>query len=183
LRLLLIPIFILALFEVSYGLYQYLNDIEVTDLFYKNIATGTFINRNNYAGLMEMITPLLLAYTLSLFTWNSSRSFIKNVVYSDNFSKQVLFLFILSLMFLALIFSLSRMGIIVAFISLIFFWVLHSNITKQKKISVWIAVFMVAIVVLYGFAIGVYPAFERFIALKENTPDRVVVWGDMLKAL
>jgi len=183
LRLLLVPIFILALFEASYGLYQYLSDIEVTDLFYKNIATGTFINRNNYAGLMEMTIPLLLAYTLSLFTWNSSRSFIKNIVSSDNFSKQVLFLFILSLMFLALIFSLSRIGIIVAFISLMFFWIMHSNITKQKKTSVWILIFIIGIVALYGFAIGVYPAFERFIALKENTPDRIVVWGDMLKAL
>ena len=178
----LIPIFILSLFEASYGLYQYLSDVEVTDLFYKNTATGTFINRNSYAGLLEMTIPLILTYTLSLFTWKK-KSFIKNIVSSDNFSKQFLFLFILSLVFLALVFSLSRMGIIVALLSLIFFWITHSSITKQTKTNAWIMLLIIGIVALYGLAIGIYPAFERFIALKETTPDRVVVWGDMMSAV
>lgn len=183
LRLLLIPIFLLSLTEASYGLYQYLSDIEVTNQFLKNIATGTFINRNNYAGLLEMTIPLILGYTLSLFTWNNNRSFLNNIVSSDNFSKQLLLLFILGLMFLALVFSLSRMGIIAAFLSLIFFWLIHSSVTKQRKANAWIIVFIIGIVLLYGLAIGIYPAFERFIALKENTPDRVIVWADMLSAV
>ena len=183
LRLLLIPIFILSMFEASYGLYQYLSDFGVSNLFYKNIATGTFINRNNYAGLMEMTIPLILGYTLSLFTWNNNRSYLKNITSSDNFSKQVLLLFILGLMLLALIFSLSRMGIIAAFLSLIFFWLIHSSITKQKKGNLWIILFIIGIVFLYGLAIGIYPAFERFASLKDNTPDRVLVWADMLSAV
>lgn len=183
LQMLLIPIFLLSLFEASYGIYQYLSDAEVTDLFYKNIATGTFINRNNYAGLMEMVIPLILGYTLSLFTWREDRSFLRNITSSDNFSKQILLLFILGLMFLSLIFSLSRMGIIAAFLSLIFFWIIHSSITKQRKANAWIIIFVIGIVLLYGLAIGIYPAFERFIALKENTPDRVLVWADMLSVI
>lgn len=75
------------------------------------------------------------------------------------------------------------MGFIDSFLSLIFFWMIHSSITKKRKASAWIILFVIGIVVLYGLAIGIYPAFKRFIALKENTPDRVLVWADMLSAV
>ena len=49
---------------------------------YLGDARGTYINRNHFAGFMEMMLPLGLAYTLAMGTWHKKISF-KALISSD----------------------------------------------------------------------------------------------------
>jgi hypothetical protein len=66
----------LGLFEAFYGLAQYLagwNYIwNVPRRFYSGSATGTFVNHNHFAGLLEMILPFSLA--LAWGHWSKANS-------------------------------------------------------------------------------------------------------------
>src|ERR1700732_2527892 len=68
----------LAVFEALYGLIQYLTGWQqiftYVKKYYLEEATGTYINRNHFAGLLEMILPF--AVVLALF---SAELLLKNV--------------------------------------------------------------------------------------------------------
>jgi hypothetical protein len=61
----------LGLFEALYGLVQYVSGWQqiftYKKVFYIAVATGTYINPNHFAGLLEMILPFSLAWTLYWF--------------------------------------------------------------------------------------------------------------------
>jgi hypothetical protein len=65
------------LFEAFYGLIQYLTDWQQIFTYVKKFdleeATGTYINRNHYAGLLEMILP----FSLALLFFTNMRSCAK----------------------------------------------------------------------------------------------------------
>jgi O-antigen ligase len=58
-------------FQAAYGLGEYLSGRQQIFGYHKEhyveMATGTFINKNHYAGYLEMILPLALALAVSLF--------------------------------------------------------------------------------------------------------------------
>jgi hypothetical protein len=55
-KLALAPVFAMLLIEASFGIYQYLGSGGSED------ATGSYFNRNHYAGFLEMTFPLALGY-------------------------------------------------------------------------------------------------------------------------
>ena len=73
-------------------------------------ARGTYINRNHFAGFIEMILPLGLGYTLSLGNWEEKIS-LKTLMSTDRPNFQFFITIGLAVMVLALIFSKSRAGI------------------------------------------------------------------------
>lgn len=171
-RLLLIPVFLVALFEASYGMYQYLSG---------GLATGTFVNHNHFAGLLEMSFPLALGYALSLGEWGRREEpFFKRLVSSDGLQKQVLFLFLIALMLLVLLFSGSRMGIFSTVLSLVFFYLAYSGLRRSGIRKSGMIVFVLAVTLLYGLWIGFYPVFERFLRIEGDAPVRMLVWRDMI---
>ncbi|MCH8028479.1 MAG: O-antigen ligase family protein [Candidatus Dadabacteria bacterium] len=176
-KLLLIPILGVSLLEATYGIYQY----AATDA----LSTGTFVNHNHFAGFLEMTFPLGLGYVLSLGEWNGSKqkSFLKNLISSDNFQKQILLLFLLSMILLALFLSGSRMGIFSTFLSLVFFYLAYTGFHRGDAKKSWIILFVLATAILYAFWIGLYPVFERFLKIEQEAPVRTLVWKDMLSII
>src|SRR5438552_7927968 len=127
-RRLVFAIVSLGVFEALYGLIQYLTGWQqiftYTKKYYLEEATGTYINRNHFAGFLEMTLPFAVALALlyaDLFVKHSSRgtTSIRNIVPRTELFSLLFWLFLAVLLFAALVLSRSRMGIISALVSLI----------------------------------------------------------------
>src|SRR3989441_6084898 len=99
-------------FQAVYGLAEYFSGRQhifaYTKKHYTEVATGTFINRNHYAGYLEMTLPLAIALAATAITqWRSARA--------DDLGRRAfraaIFLILALTMATALVCSRSRMGI------------------------------------------------------------------------
>ncbi len=182
-KTLLIPVFGVSIFEAAYGIYQYLVNSSIGTA--TGFATGTFVNHNHFAGFLEMSIPLALGYVLYLGEWHDKKSkpFIKDLVSSDNFQKQILILFLLAMMLLVIFLSGSRMGIFSTLLSLVFFYLAYSGFRKSGVKKAWMIFFVLAVALIYGLWIGLYSVFERFLNVEVDAPVRTLVWKDMLSII
>ena len=180
LRILLIPVFGVSVFEATYGIYQYL--LSSSGGSATGFASGSFGNHNHFAGFLEMSIPLVLGYALSLGEWHNGKggSFFRGLVSSDNFQRQILILFLLAMLLLVIFLSGSRMGIFSTLLSLAFFYLAYSSFRKSRVKKAWMILFVLAVALIYGLWIGLYPVFERFINVEVDAPIRILVWKDML---
>jgi len=115
LNLLIYILLIVATLEALYGLIQALVPtlgVLWVDYIkaYLGDTRGTYINRNHFAGFLEMMIPLVLGYTLSLGNWQEKLS-LKVLMSTDRLNFQFFLTISLSVMLLALVFSKSRAGI------------------------------------------------------------------------
>lgn len=174
-KLALTPVFAMLLIEAALGIYQYLGSGGSED------ATGSYFNRNHYAGFLEMTFPLALGYVLSLGDWRGAvRTPLRSrLISSENFQKQMLFLFLLGIAFLAVLFSRSRMGIFSVLVSLAFFTFLGSRSIRSGQGLRRRIYTVVAVAVFFGLFIGLYPVAERFLHVGENLPSRTDLWKDV----
>ncbi len=92
--------------------------------FYLGSASGSFINHNHLPDFLEMILPLALG--LAFYFWQSAwhrsrrrnwRSFVE-FIGQPGIVKCFLLLLVAAVLLVAIVFSLSRMGMISALISL-----------------------------------------------------------------
>jgi O-antigen ligase len=173
-KLALTPVFAMLFVEAALGIYQYLGSGGSED------ATGSFFNRNHYAGFLEMTFPLALGYVLSLGDWRgaSGKPLFRRMLSSENLQKQALFLFLLGLAFLAVLFSRSRMGIFSVIVSLVFFTSLSSRSLRSGRGLRRMVYTVVGVAVFFGLFIGLYPVVERFLHVGENLPSRTELWKD-----
>src|SRR3984957_1617421 len=112
----------LGTFEAFYGLVQYLTGWQQIFAYVKKFdleeATGTYINRNHYAGFLEMILPFSLAWVFYQYAkLRGDRGFrtkFKNLMAKSAVQRLILSLSISVVLCAALIFSRSRMGILAA---------------------------------------------------------------------
>jgi O-antigen ligase len=142
-------------------------------------ARGTWINRNHFAGYMEMMIPLFLGFLLARVDWRGKISF-KTLVQSDRPHQHGLVVLGLVLMALALLFSKSRAGITGIFVGLAVFLGLLGTGGRRVPAAAWLVMGLMACgVIIYGGRIGVDPVLERFLALGENV-SRIDVWQDSL---
>ena len=126
---------------------------------------GPFVNRNHYAGLIGMLTPLTLGLA---FTRKSKE-------------KQMLFGFFGLIMSVSLFLSLSRAGIMSFFagigsLSLFLSW---SKIRSWKRWAVAAFLFVLCLYLLY---VGIDPLIERFYKTDVTHEARTAVWGKTLFA-
>jgi len=117
-----------GIFQAVYGLIEYLSG--TGRIFgYKNIwgqgsAFGTFINRDHYAGFLEMIFPLSLGFLLArsnFFALKKGVSWRQKIIWfgQERLQQAILFGTLSVVIGLGLFFSRSRSGVIIFF--LIFF--------------------------------------------------------------
>ncbi|MCJ7700590.1 MAG: O-antigen ligase family protein, partial [Anaerolineales bacterium] len=151
-------------------------------------ARGTFINRNHFAGFMEMVWPLVLGYTLALGDWqrkgnhygNNWKKKLKAILSSDRLHHQLLLSLGIVIMLLALLFSKSRAGIGGAFVGFLTFVVLSGSGNKRLPLGFWLMFgAIIGLVVIYGLKIGFAPIIERFLALSGSV-SRLDYWHDSL---
>ncbi len=158
----------LGAFESMYGLIQYLSGWQMIFTYAKKYdleeATGTYINRNHFAGFLEMILPLCLALVLYEY-WklrgNGRQSFtrIKTRGSRQRFPGFIFFLFVAIMLSVGLTFSRSRMGIIASAVSIL---VIFGVASLQRKSGLLLSgLFIVLSVGLAGW-IGARSVVGRF---------------------
>src|SRR6266478_304600 len=126
-RRLVFAIVSLGGFEALYGLIQYLTGWQqiftYVKKYYLEEATGTYINRNHFAGFLEMILPFAMVLALRwthLLSRNTSggAGTFRKIVSRTELVSVVFWLFLAILISAAIVLSRSRMGIISALVSL-----------------------------------------------------------------
>jgi len=186
-----IGLIVLASGEACFGLLQYLGKIqhvflgpgrEVAD-----VASGTFINRNHFAGFLEMSFPVVIAMAYGLF-YSRIRPAIDS--YSGRWRKFfthprtpmfILLLFAGAWLCLGLIFSMSRGGILAMLITVAFLSVLTAVRHSRRRIQP-VALLFVLLVAGYAVWLGLDPVLTRFERLMVEeaalAEGRLPVWKD-----
>jgi len=147
---------------------------------YMGNARGTFINRNHFAGFIELIWPLALGVTIAMTDRKNS---LKNALASDLLNRQALMALCIVVLLLALVLSRSRAGIAGGIIGLVTFWYLaRPNI---RRIALHTRLLMGGIVVvlsIYCLTIGVGPTVKRFLLIDDRN-SRIDIWEDSLSII
>ena len=176
----------LGIFEAAYGSIQYLTGWQYIytyrKLFSIEEATGTYINRNHFAGLLEMVLPFLLAGIL-FRRWrhgSSARSPWVEIIVSPITSRLVRDLVLFALIFVALIFSRSRMGIAAGITGILIVGAVAVLQTRRKSVLLLLSLILV-LPVAYSMWIGLTPVVQRYEVLGRPgviEGDRLPIWGD-----
>jgi O-antigen ligase len=180
---LIIVIFLTGVFESLYGIFEFFSGHQHI-LYLKGISsvTGTFINRNYFAGYLLMVIPL----SMGLF-------FSREALYAQRFrgwrqrlssldGKTLLIGFGIILMILGLLFSASRMGILSLLLSFTSISLLFKVPQRGKRVS-RITVLILGLALLWAVWIGLDAVIGRFFNVSEDLKSRVTIWSDTFKVV
>jgi O-antigen ligase len=184
----------LGTFEALYGLVQYLTGWQRIFGYVKKYnleeATGTYINRNHFAGFLEMAIPFGVALVLyengklprKVVPGRNAR--IKKVLGGRKLSRIGLWLLAATVMVAGLLFSLSRMGIISAVASLA---VMAAFSGFQRKVGLWFAAGIMACGIILVLWMGAGAALGRFGTISEEyasaDESRWSLWKDTVRLI
>jgi O-antigen ligase len=184
---------LLGCFEAVYGIVQYLTGWQKIFTYTKQFdlmeATGTYINRNHFAGLLELTLPFVVAslyYSFQL--WSEGRVADTEKASAprvSSSSQSIFYMFVLLIMVIGVIFSRSRMGILVTLFSILFMF-LAALVRLKVGRRAWMGgVFLFLFcVTAYGIWIGLDPVLLRFELMSESgypqMEGRISNWGDAL---
>jgi O-antigen ligase len=145
---------------------------------------GPYVNRNHYAGLMEMIFPLVLSLFLFYkpnIAYKSMRDKLTQAFNLKGTNIYLLLGFAAVLIATSVFLTLSRSGIVSLCLSLLFFGVMFLARGTDKKRGIVIIVICVLVVLSVGW-FGWEPVFERFEKVRTPQGDiselRLVIWKD-----
>ncbi len=176
LYIVIIPIILVSALESMIGIYQ---SSSVYGITHSQGAHGTFVNKNHYAGLLELIIPLLIGFGLSFNNnWLKGKKSLARLLITFNTFKQILIFILVFLTILALILSKSRMGIISIILALFLLFTLLSYISQNYKHIVWFCVFTILFLITLIFIIDINPILQRFHNITSN--QRFLVWKDCI---
>lgn len=151
---------------------------------------GPFVNRNHFAGYMEMLIPLSIGYTVAAFAGapvrgeTAWRRLIDRLT-SERANKLALLLFMTLVMSVSLVLTLSRAGIVSFLAAVILIgMVLVFGRATQKWLLLPGILFTVLLISLAWFGLG--PIIERYQTLLHLPDDasmqgRIEVWRDTAK--
>lgn len=175
----------MGVFQAIYGLIQlYSNNPRI--LFYRKVfcldsATGTFVNRNHFAGYLEMVIPLALGLVIArIDLFSLERLSLKerlNILSEKRTSTFLLTIIGIIIMCMGIIFSKSRSGIfLLGFSFFLIFGFSTMYMDKKKPQKKWIRTFLVVvflIIVIGSLQIGISSSMDRFAMddlLREGRP-------------
>ena len=186
LRLIVWVMLIIGIIESVYGLFQALipsMGVLWVDYIhaYMGTARGTFINRNNFAGFIEMIWPLAIGLTLS-FTGQVQS--IKMMFHSDRLNRQALMVLSIIILLLTLILTHSRAGIVSGVLGFfVFFGIGRQGLLKRSRQFLIILCCIFCLLTVYTMSIGIGPVIERFFAIESDGESRMRFWIDSLRII
>ncbi len=167
---LLLTLIGLGCFEAAYGIVQDLTGWQkiftFTKQYYRDTASGTYINHNHFAGLLELTLPFAVAlvfyfYQLRMDT-RPPRSLGRSQAGAENAAPRALLYLVLALiMIMGMVLSRSRGGILGSLFSIMFIAVLAQLKTRRKGWLIGVALFLLA-VMGYAAWLGLNPILERF---------------------
>ncbi|MBP7868174.1 MAG: O-antigen ligase family protein [Acidobacteria bacterium] len=185
---------VIGLFQASFGLLQYFGVFpqflpDGTDRAIQ-CASGTYVNRDHFSGLLEMCIPVLLGLAYTYFAtrilpeipYVTTR--ISEAFFHHRTPLFLLLIFLAAIMGLGVVFSLSRSGIFCLTATVVFLAVLVFNKHRRGKVNAFVLSF--AFLVLgYSAWIGVDEVLRRFgqLATRDvlNADSRFQAWQDTLE--
>jgi len=172
--LLVIPPLVVATLEAVLGL------VQVAEGAMGTVAEGTYANRNHFAGLLEMSLPFAVMTGVAFF--QRARTF--NEFTAALAGLQACALLVATLMFVAILYSLSRMGFVAALFALLLMGTLAwgSRLTAGKR---WVGVAVIGSSIVLGFVfLSPDPLIFRFAEINAGDEvtayDRALMWKETL---
>lgn len=176
----------LGAFEALYGLIEYWSGHQHIfwhkKVFYTQEVTGTYINHNHFAGLMELMIPLAIGMLILGFSRNSE-SGENNLLPGTETKpwrvhwKLTSLLLTVGLMFLALLLSKSRAGLMCTVASLLFL----AYCLRKKKVNyariLLIAFLATSLIVVLTITFD-RDVFDRFSWVDDEARIRLDLWQD-----
>jgi O-antigen ligase len=145
---------------------------------YMGTARGTFINRNHFAGFIEMIWPLALAVTLAMT--GQARS-LKAALGSDRLNRQALMALCIIVFLLALILTRSRAGIISGFVGFFVFSIMvRPGLRYRSKQTRLLLGGIPILLSVYIATVGIGPVIDRFLSIGNDGSSRLTIWQNSL---
>ncbi len=176
------PVVGVAVFESLLGLAQFYSMRDTG-----GYATGTYVNRNHFAGLLELAFPL--AVVLAVSTWRTRDS---QSTHSASSGLSIAFLLVASACLLGgVVVSLSRMGFIsvLAGVGFTLFVVLVSRVGTDRASRgwrrIWLWIVPVALPLLMVILLPTRALILRFADVASTQQvsqrDRIEIWRDTLQ--
>jgi O-antigen ligase len=176
---LILIIMLIGVGESLYGMleffsgHRYILNLDMKALV--SSVTGTFINRNYFAGYLLMVIPLSVGYFFSREAFQRSRFMGWRQWLSSLDGKTLLIAFGIILMILGLLFSASRMGIASLLLSFSLISFLFRESQKGKKFSKT-TVLIFGLALLWAAWIGLDAVISRFFTSSEDFKSRWMIW-------
>ena len=176
----LIPIIMLVgVAESLYGMFEFFSGHK--HILHLNMeaeiaaVTGTFLNRNYFAGYLLMVIPLSLGYLFSREATqiNRFRGWRERLISLDG--KTLLIGFCVIVMVLGLLFSASRMGISSLLLSFTLLSLLFRNPSRGQKFS-RTSILILGLALLWAAWIGLDAVISRFFTSSEDFKGRWIFW-------
>ncbi|MGH9465518.1 MAG: O-antigen ligase family protein [Thermoanaerobaculia bacterium] len=167
--------------EAAYGLAQALggaHDPGGTLGGLGRVATGTFSNRNHFAGLLNMALPLALGSLAARFAAPQREP------RSELYAKTWLVLLVGALMGLAVVLSRSRGGTLTLLLTIAFVGILLTALRRRRRgggLPATAALVLLLVILALGSALGTDALMARFRNLEES--QRPEVWLDTLQLI
>jgi O-antigen ligase len=176
---LIIAIMLIGVTESLYGMFEFFSGhkyILNLDMETKIASvTGTFINRNYFAGYLLMVIPLSVGFLFSREATqiNRFRGWRERLVSFDG--KTLLIGFCVIVMILGLLFSASRMGIASLLLAFTLLSLLFRSPSKEHRFS-RTSILILGLALLWAAWIGLDFVISRFLTSSEDFKGRWVFW-------
>ncbi len=174
---------LIGFFEALYGLYGYFSKNHFIFGFRKiygtGSATGTYVNRNHFAGYLGMIVFISIGYFLSKIPGRVREEYafkqrLIDFLNTAKASESGVLLIMIITMILGIIFSLSRMGVF-SFVFALLLIVFLAILNRQKKLrNVIFIIFSLALITSLWY--GLNPLVERYYSSASAFFDRAGIW-------
>ena len=186
----------LGVFEALYGLMQYLTGWQqiftYVKKYYVEDATGTYINHNHFAGLLEMVLPFAVGLGMRQLRILRRATLHQpargRAILSASELPPVIFIFSLCVIILtALVFSRSRMGLISTVVSLMMVLVCATGPVSSYKRRLILFTFLFLAVTGMVLWIGSIPVVSHFADLgaeySSGRDNRFSIWSDTVRLI
>ncbi len=177
----------LAVLEAIYGMLQVFNPhsgvLWLSNVSaFKGMARGTIIYKNQYASLLNMCWPLAIGAALLRFKMikptpvgkqrqKRLRLLAKKITRET--MQGFLFLFLASIIMMAVIFSQSRGGTIAMLLIMI---LLLLFLPLKRKNKIWLTVCLLLLTFGYGSLVGFSSVINRFLSIQDSGLARIDIW-------
>jgi len=173
LRWLAYTLVISGFLQALYGSFMTLSGLEYGFLhekvYYREVATGTFINRNHFAGYLVLCLAVgigLLIAQLEDRIVHSWRQFFRNLL-AWVFSPKMRLRLVLVIMVIGLVLTHSRMGNAAFFASLMVAGLLSLLLSKQASRAT--VILLISLIIIDIFIVGAWFGIDRVVERLEHT--------------
>nr|HID57819.1 O-antigen ligase domain-containing protein [Desulfobacterales bacterium] len=184
---------LVGLFETLYGIGQTFSGKQKiwwwTNIYDRGWVTGTYINRNHFAGYLEMILPLSFGFMVAHIgrkdkkrRWTSKRSRIRSITtyFQDQVFSRMLLVFSISVsMGAGLLLSGSRGGVICFAVALSLTGILFLLKRGFRRHSVF-SMMLGLIILFYGVHIGIEKTIKRLEQSEQGLRGRLEITGSVI---